>query len=72
MDQLIAEGVFVGPAGQLVEIVYPEGPDSWHDPTWMYSVDGQCYQELDKEIVQLLWGYEYLGELGEVEDEDYE
>jgi len=69
MDQLMAEGMFVGPAGQLVEVIYDDGGGYPDLPGWMYSVDGWHYQELDGPITALMWGYEYLGELGEVEDD---
>lgn len=63
-NKFVREGIYVGPAGQLVEIEWSSGPGYGHGG-YMYSVNGQCYQELTDEVKQLMEGFEFLGELGE-------
>jgi hypothetical protein len=56
------DGLYVGPAGQFVLVVWDDGP--YYDTgCTFYTLDGTSYCELDKVIQELINGYEYLGEI---------
>lgn len=66
------EGVYVGPAGQLLLIEWDDGPGYGHGHQ-TYTLDDQTFYAIDCEyapLKQLLEGWEYLGELGEPEEDD--
>jgi hypothetical protein len=58
------EGFYLGPAGQIVEVTWSDGPGRMMGGP-VYSVDGTSYYGLRHEIEVLLGGFIYLGETEE-------
>ena len=56
------EGFYVGPAGQIVEIHWSDGP-GFNTGGLFWTTDGWYSKDLSKEIVELLAGWLYLGEI---------
>lgn len=61
----MTEGVYVGPAGQLLLVEWDDGPGYGHGGV-MYTLNGNIFYDIEcgyAPVKQLLEGWEYLGEL---------
>lgn len=52
-------GLYVGPAGQIIEIIYTDGP-GFNTGSLMVSTDGNCFFGIYPYILTILEGYEFL------------
>ena len=61
------EGVYVGPMGQLIEVFFHLDEGMWHMELSLACSDTQSFWlengSMSHEILYLVKGYEYLGEL---------